>query len=568
MRSFIGNLIFFATILLIGTRFLSVFSGTSFPIDIVSSTSMNPSLMEGDLVAWMPTNIEDVEVGDVIVFKSWISWPEERLVIHRVIEVRERAGEGKKPAFVTKGDANEWTDQAGPHIPEPMVTEKNFIGKTLSIGKQPLKIPFIGSIGIWINKGFKVLSQPSAPKGTLTYVGVFTPLTIAVILLIISLFILPEKAKTIKEKIRFYILGPRPLKLKNVFVFFMTIFAILLVLMHFFAYDSIPSSLGVGEFPDGGFEIGSAIPGKTTTPKNMPVMNPGVFPVKGIIFGKGELNQFVDRTIFEIAPGGEKEVGITATAPNETKNGSYVGEIMLYSSPLWFIFPDDLMQHFYNWNAEATVVILDLLSACVLTLLTVFLITSVAFVEKKYRDWAIDLSWHYAPKVHLKKGLAQRYTFFKRKTKKILKKRIGWINKTNLADIDTKPMILALLVIIPLMLFINSDILAMIIASILVGVIAYFISCKLRQKIIMASVLSLIFGIGYLAIKTNYSLLTGSRPIIESIALGMGAIGLCLLVLSLLLIPISLISWYITHLIRNLKERKDPLLILEGRCDL
>jgi len=68
MKSFIGNLLFLAILLLIAARFLSVMSGTAFPINIVSAGSMSPSLMEGDLVAWIPSDIDDVEVGDVIVF--------------------------------------------------------------------------------------------------------------------------------------------------------------------------------------------------------------------------------------------------------------------------------------------------------------------------------------------------------------------------------------------------------------------------------------------------------------------------------------------------------------------
>jgi len=92
MKSFIGNLLFLAILLLIATRFLSVMSGTAFPIDIVSAGSMSPSLMEGDLVAWIPSDIDDVEVGDVIVFKSWISWPGDKLIVHRVVEIKEAWG--------------------------------------------------------------------------------------------------------------------------------------------------------------------------------------------------------------------------------------------------------------------------------------------------------------------------------------------------------------------------------------------------------------------------------------------------------------------------------------------
>lgn len=117
MKSLIGNLLFVAVLLLIAARFLSVFSGSFFPIDIVTAESMSPTLIKGDLIAWTPTNINDVKIGDVIVFKSWLSWPEEKLIVHRVVDVKKEFG---KVALVTKGDANNYTDQAGPHIPEPV----------------------------------------------------------------------------------------------------------------------------------------------------------------------------------------------------------------------------------------------------------------------------------------------------------------------------------------------------------------------------------------------------------------------------------------------------------------
>ena len=107
MKSLIGNLLFIAVLFLIITRFLTVWSGTAFPVNLISANSMNPTLMEGDIVAWVPTDINDITVGDVIVFKSWLSWPEEKFVVHRVVEIKEAWG---NPALVTKGDANEEPD--------------------------------------------------------------------------------------------------------------------------------------------------------------------------------------------------------------------------------------------------------------------------------------------------------------------------------------------------------------------------------------------------------------------------------------------------------------------------
>jgi hypothetical protein len=38
------------------------------------------------------------------------------------------------------------------------------MGKAISIGQYPLKIPFVGIVGIWINQGLDLLSQPTASK--------------------------------------------------------------------------------------------------------------------------------------------------------------------------------------------------------------------------------------------------------------------------------------------------------------------------------------------------------------------------------------------------------------------
>ena len=568
MKSFIGNLLFIGVLLLIATRFMSVMSGTFFPIDIVSSNSMSPILMEGDLVAWTPGEIKDVKVGDVIVFKSWISWPDERLVVHRVVEIHDSWG---KPALTTKGDANRYTDQAGPHIPEPYVTEKNFIGKAISIGNQPLKVPFVGIIGIWINEGFKSLSQPSQAKGTYTSIGIFTPLTISVILLIISLFVLPEreKEKSIKEKIQHYIFGTKQLSVKSTFLFFFIIFISFLCLIHLFAYDSISSSVGVGEFPEStSLELGSVSPGRTGFARYLPIINPGVMPVKGMIFGGGVMSPFVDRKAFDLEQGGFMDAEITATVPNGTINGSYVGTILVYSSPIWLIFPNDFIQVLCEYNAELSVFLLDFLASVILTFFTVFTIVSTAYIGNKYRIWEIDISWHFAPKLILKKGIGHRISSFKYKVRKKLGDRFGWIRFVDLTDIDSKSLLLSTSVIIPLLLLLNSEILAMLIASLISGLIAYYFSCMLRKKIVIISSLTMIFTISLLIIKTNYLLITSQRSLVESMALGLGAMGTYFMILALLLIPITIISWYITHKIRNLKEQKEPLLMLEGSCDL
>ena len=84
---------------------------------LVVSGSMEPSLYAGDIV-FVNTNIdfEDVEIGDVIIFKH-----KGMNIIHRVIETMTI---NEKTYFKTKGDANKFDDGF-------VVSTENFSGKAL-----------------------------------------------------------------------------------------------------------------------------------------------------------------------------------------------------------------------------------------------------------------------------------------------------------------------------------------------------------------------------------------------------------------------------------------------------
>ena len=69
-------------------------------------------------------------------------------------------------------------------------------------------------------------------------------------------------------------------------------------------------------------------------------------------------------------------------------------------------------------------------------------------------------------------------------------------------------------------------------------------------------------------IQTNLIVLSEEHTNLEIAALTLGAFGIYLLILAILMMPLALLVWGITRNIRNLKERQDPLLSLEGSCDL
>jgi signal peptidase len=575
MRSLIGNIIFLAALLLIMARFLTVWAGTPFPIDLISSNSMSPSLMEGDIIAWTPTTMDDIKRGDVVVFKSYVNWPGEKLVVHRVANiVKDSHG---NPLLETKGDANEWTDQDAPQVLEQYIREDHVIGKVVSVGQQPLKIPFIGYLGIWVSHGLDLLAQPTAEKGSLVYVGVFAPLTASAVILVILIFVIPEKAKSIKEKIRFYIFGHRPSSIKKTLVFFLVAYVVFLTVIHCFAFDSMSASVGInGDSPESGMNFGRIVPGTTSFSKDLPVFNPSITPVKGIVFGRGQINNIVTREIFELKPGATKAVYLRAEAPNGTQNGSYAGDIMVYSSPFWLLFPNEFIKNLCNWNAEATVYCLDLLTALFLTSITMFLLISITFTGEKYTIWTTDRSWHHSSKLILKKETIARTSVVSKKIRQLLGRNVGWITKTDLAEIGTKKTLLSSLVkpvlassvVIPILFLITDQIAAMIISTLIAGLAGYFISCKTRKKIILTIILTMSMVITYMMIYTNILLITKQHTTLELMALGLGAVGVYLLILGFFLIPLILLSWYLVRILRNLKERKDPLLMLEGSCDL
>jgi signal peptidase len=536
---------------------------------------MSPALMEGDIVAWTPMKIEDIKVGDVIVFKSKIHWPDEKILVHRVSGVL--TNNNGQIMLETKGDKNKFTDQAGPHIPEPYIRENNLMGKVLSIGQQPLKLPFVGYIGLWINEGLNLISQPTSSKESFSYVGIFTPLTISVLLFVILIFILPEKAKTFKEKIRLNIFGRKPLKLKKTIIIFLIAYIVFFSVIHVFANESISASVGIREkSPDSMIDFGRLKPGITSSKRPLPVINPSTMPVKGFIFGNGEMKDLVQSEIFQLEKGETKTVTVKVKTEKTTPNGSYLGDIMVYSSPFWLMFHDDLVKNLVNWNPHGAIFILDLLSAVILTFITMLILVSISFIAEKYSNLSIDFSWRHAPRTILKMNTVKKIVNVKNKLKTTIGKSMGWIMRVDLSKsrpIDTsfskyiKPAIPAL-TLIPILYLIEDQLIAMFFAVIIAGLFAYFVSCKLRNKIIITTVVTMGLAISHMIIQSNLVIISKYETIIEFWSVAFGAIGVYILLFTLLLIPLALCSWAIIHLIRNLKERKDPLLSLDGNCDL
>jgi signal peptidase I len=97
---------------------IASFSGWHF--DVVPTTSMEPAFSPGGMVVARPVEMEDIKVGDPILFTE-PNIEGVALICHRVIDIEEI---DNQLSFQTKGDANEYPDSG-------LVSSQNFVGKTI-----------------------------------------------------------------------------------------------------------------------------------------------------------------------------------------------------------------------------------------------------------------------------------------------------------------------------------------------------------------------------------------------------------------------------------------------------
>ena len=116
-------------------------------LNVVVSGSMEPEFYRGDIVVVEKANLfglgiqefdpNDVQVGDIVVYNA--EWVDEA-VIHRVINITEING---STYFVIKGDNND--------VPDPYyVSPDQITDRVVTLGDDPLIIPYIGNINRWL----------------------------------------------------------------------------------------------------------------------------------------------------------------------------------------------------------------------------------------------------------------------------------------------------------------------------------------------------------------------------------------------------------------------------------
>ncbi len=144
----IGTLVVVAVLAIVLGQLL----GQPILLGFVSTGSMAPTMDAGDGFVAVPSPLAgDVEEGDVVVFQA-----EELhgggLTTHRVVDETEEG-------YVTKGDANPFTDQDGD---EPPVTDDQIVAHALQVGGTVVTIPHLGTAVMAVQSAGHGLQQSVA----------------------------------------------------------------------------------------------------------------------------------------------------------------------------------------------------------------------------------------------------------------------------------------------------------------------------------------------------------------------------------------------------------------------
>jgi signal peptidase len=136
LRERVGTVLQVVVVVLLVALLAGQVLGYPVLVSYVETGSMAPTLAPGDGFVAVPAALDDdVEEGDVVVFRA-----EEiqggGLTTHRVVGETEEG-------YVTKGDANPFTDQDGE---EPPVKREQIVATALQVNGEVVVVPHVGTV--------------------------------------------------------------------------------------------------------------------------------------------------------------------------------------------------------------------------------------------------------------------------------------------------------------------------------------------------------------------------------------------------------------------------------------
>mmetsp|Transcript_20704 Transcript_20704/g.52557 ORF Transcript_20704/g.52557 Transcript_20704/m.52557 type:complete len:190 (-) Transcript_20704:285-854(-) len=120
---------------------LKLFTGSESPVVVVLSGSMEPGFYRGDIL-FLNMGTKPIRTGEIVVFNiDGRDIP----IVHRVIKVHEKSGDGDHADILTKGD-NNYSDDRGLYA-----RGQNWLNKHHIMGRAVGLLPSVGYITIMMN---------------------------------------------------------------------------------------------------------------------------------------------------------------------------------------------------------------------------------------------------------------------------------------------------------------------------------------------------------------------------------------------------------------------------------
>ncbi len=525
MKKFIGNVAFIAVIIILLAKFISIFSSSPFPLSIVVSDSMEPVIYKGDIVPWMPCSIESIQKGDIVVYRSKAMWNGENYIVHRVVDIIEKNG---KKMLITKGDANNYTDQSGPHIPEAPVDESMLQGKLIMYGKIPAKIPYLGYIWLFINSISRKMTSHilwQSPQSKEHFV-IFTPFLASFSAFLLAAVLWLPNGKSLKEKLHELIFGVEKISAHRLLALILLIYIPFLLLTSFFAFDSV----------------------SVDKEQSVPVFNPSMVGVRAVAFFDGGAAH-INKKIFDLSAGRGGVINISSVEGKE--------KLFIYSSPFWKIIPEESMFYFYNVNPKLCIIYSSIMSALILSLLTLAILIIFNLAVDTY-----IIAGAYSSFLLLLHSITHHFYGILSKPAEIIssiKKRMNYVMQWN-DFMDRRAMYISLLSI-PFLYFMFDGIanlfMVSLISSLILSIISYASGLRFKNEIAFISFSSsLIYSSAFVARNMFYVHYNFIVVFVQFAAITM------LLSFLLFIFMFSMMFAFI-FVVRNVMEYIDPSFLLE-----
>jgi signal peptidase len=287
--------------LLVGMLVIGSVLGQPLLLSFVTSDSMEPTIDAGDGFVAIPRPVAGpIETGDVVVYRAK-HLHGGGLTTHRVVD---ETAEG----YITRGDANPSTDQAGP---EPPVKDAQIVATALQNDGRVVVIPHLGTLITGVQDGFGMAAQSFAWLPGVTGRQALALMLLAVTGIIYGWDVWRERSTTTRERTRARETGLDSRIIVLVFVGLVVVAATAAMVG-----PSGPTEYG---FVSSGHDTpGAGVIGVGETEHTgYRVHNPGVLPVVSFLETEGE-GLTVESSEVAVSPADSVTTTVTLTAPSQT----------------------------------------------------------------------------------------------------------------------------------------------------------------------------------------------------------------------------------------------------------